>query len=327
MDADVEAPVTVPTQLRHRPVPPPAAGSAGSPGTPDASLGDYARWLRAALPVVLLCAALGAAAGTAAALLLPERWTSRVEVLVGPTSIDSDVAAQALARPPSLDTEATLVSSGRVVTRAAEALTPEQGDGLAARVSVSAPPNTRVLRIDVTGSSAEDAQAGAGALASAYLEERAAIFDGRRVEQLAGLQSDYDLALSELRTAQERLRQAPADSADRDLLTLRVVSTRQVTTRLEGRLASLARQTVDVGEVLRPARLPEEPSGPQASVPVTSGVAAGLLLGATVSLVRQGGVGSTRWRSRRPPVRRSAQDAPPRPGSRRTRPTVHRQDV
>jgi Mrp family chromosome partitioning ATPase len=164
----------------------------------------------------------------------------------------------------NLDTEAQLVTSQAVSARAKVILqTPEIVGQLVQNVSVEVPPNTNVLRISFTGSTAEEAREGAAAYAAAYLANRLESSDELLEQQERALRQQIAELESQLPTA-------TADELPGLEASLETVNTR---------LAFLVGTRVNPGKVISDSLLPNRPASPNAGLVLTSGLAFGLLLG------------------------------------------------
>lgn len=232
-----------------------------------------AHHLRAPRPrevaVVGLLCAVGAGAGVAVSGSTPPEETSTVALALTPTPTYLDVGETArsldseiddpLAEPAvsTIDTEAALMRSQSALRRAGSAvdLSPEE---LRSAVSVAAPPLSQVVELTARVPAAEDAPAVADAVARSYLVERRGLLERQRADLL----NQIDKKLRAI---------GPGDPA-------------RGTVRAYLRAAHdhLSTHRPGVGQVIR--RTPGTAVPPARAVPITSGLALGLLAG--VGLVR-----------------------------------------
>src|SRR4051812_206024 len=138
-------------------------------------LGDYFELVRRHWLTVLICLALGIGAAIAYIKMAPHEYRTHASVLVTATTADAPAPTDR-GSGINLDTEAQLVTSTETVAAAAERLhvTGDAARNLPDQVGVSVPPNTEILDISFTGSTAAKAQEGALAFAQAYLDQRKA---------------------------------------------------------------------------------------------------------------------------------------------------------
>ncbi|MBM0125630.1 hypothetical protein [Pimelobacter simplex] len=224
---------------------------------------------RRPLALVAGAAVLGGLVGAAGTLGQDPHRTSTVTVALTPTPTYLDVGdfaraatIGALVDQPVLqavaatvDTEAALVRSERALARAGRrvGMTTAQ---LRDDISVSAPPLSTVLQLTLTTSAAHDPQAAARAVAEEYLTERRTYLEDRRTTLVARLE--------------ERL--AAIDATDPAWAATR--------TYLRAAIDHLTTHRPVAGTLIRLS--PTEPVGADRSIPVTSGLALGGLVGLVV---------------------------------------------
>lgn len=233
--------------------------------TSNASLGDFAAALRRRWWMVVLGAVLGVALASAYLLVAPKVYLATATVLVNPVggSADDVVDGARTNSGVNLDTEAQLVKSQAVSSLAKVRLqTTEIVGQLVQRVTVAVPPNTNVLRITYSASTADDAREGASAFAEAYLENRRESSTDIIERQTSYLRNQVAQLENEL----------PTQSVDQQTLTTANIQT------LTTRLYSL-QTAVTPGQIISDALLPRRPSSPNQLLVLFSGLALGILLG------------------------------------------------
>jgi len=250
---------------------------------------DYAGFFRRQWQVVALGALAGLILGLGALQVLPPQYTATASVLVQSVGNQTDinVVNGRTTGDVNLDTEAQLVRSTPVATRAQGLLGVDTGPtALAKKVSVTVPPNTNVLRIHFTGRSPTSAAAGAHAFAQAYLANRAASAKADLDQQSREIEKHIRVLESNLRTVSNRIQdEAPGSSSRSFDLALQAGLSNQINT-LNQRLNGLETTTVIPGQIIADAEPPRSKSGPNPSVWLSSGLVIGVLGGLFVGLVR-----------------------------------------
>lgn len=266
-----------------------------STATPAPQFSDYSlawrrqwRWVAAS---TVLFSLLGVAAATAVA----PTYESTATVLLRPLSTDP---LEQLRDADRIDTttERQLALSTRLAAEAADGLDGSV-DPLALRegLTVIATPEGAVLDFIYEAGDPQVAAQRAQAFADAYLADRAARADQALTEIRQDLDQRFEEVLNEERELLDELRPLLEDEdgdgepdGDPGLIgqleaDLEVVRTRrglltneQAETRLMG---------VDAGEVLSPAFVPSEPSGPPPPVLVAAAAVFGLVMGLFVALM------------------------------------------
>ncbi|QSB15903.1 hypothetical protein JQS43_06105 [Natronosporangium hydrolyticum] len=223
--------------------------------TPQPTLADLLEWvLRRWWIVVLSILVAGGVSGLAAVLQSPTYASSTLVQVqqVGPESAESRL---------NLDTEAQVVRSIDTASRVGEMInSTEPPAELARRVNVLVPPNTTFLEISFEAGTPERAQAGAHAFAEAYLAQR---------EETA--QQEVNDRIERLSNQIEALRAQQADE--------------QVVLPLLHQQLLLQSEPIRGGDVRSPANLPGQPSSPNRTLYLASGLVAGLLLGLAAALL------------------------------------------
>jgi Mrp family chromosome partitioning ATPase/capsular polysaccharide biosynthesis protein len=260
---------------------PPASGG---------ELSEFVRALRRQAWVLLLVTALVVAAGTALVMRRSATWTSTASLLV--PAVDEGAGARGDS-VVDLNTERQVLRSNTVAALAAErldgagvGLDDADPEDLVARVAVEVPVDTRVLRVTVTGDSAEQARALNRAFLSSYrdLAYLNAVRD--RNELLDVLDTELEAADEDLEETNDDMAAAPTGSSDafaarsrREVVTDRITS-------LEDRRAELLATAVPAVRVLSAAT---EGTTTDQDLPVRDLVLvvfAGLVLGAIAAIAR-----------------------------------------
>lgn len=248
----------------------------------DVPFSSYVSFVRRHL-ILLICATLvGGVVGAGLVAKRTPRWTSTATVLLtsAPAAIPGWVTEnQTELLPPTVDTEAQLVESQKVVGAVAkqldEGLSPEQ---VRESIHVGALSHTRLLRITVTARRAAQAKAAGRAAANAYLAER-----GRLEDQLRGdLLTQLRLHAAALRRTIDELPPRgvvarPRDPNQRRRAVLRAIDSveRRISAIRDG--ADLPGQLVSVGQAI-------DKTQANRTIPPVSGAVVGLLLGVLLSV-------------------------------------------
>jgi capsular polysaccharide biosynthesis protein/Mrp family chromosome partitioning ATPase len=248
-------------------------------------LGDYFQLVRRHWFVVLLSLILGVGLAVAYLKVAPREYQATTSVLVEATNPDASATDRAAI---NLDTEAQLVTSTETVAAAAKTLHASATDAskLTDNVSVTVPPNTEILDITYTGTSAKGAVAGSAAFAQAYLDQRKAAAEAVISAEKKSLQDRITSITTSLNAALKTAAGLTPGSADR-------ARADSAASQLNGQLSSLNSQllkvnteTVTPGEVVTQARTPDSPSSPNKLIALAAGILLGLVLGVGVAALR-----------------------------------------
>jgi hypothetical protein len=235
--------------------------------------------LRAWWPLLLALTLVGAVGGAAVASQAPVYKATKVSILLAtpPVYLSPDSTDTSAPVDVTIDTEAALVISRQSLSRVIGSRDATELNELRKRVLVTAAPNTSVLSIQVRDKDAQASQQQAEALARSYLLTRRDYLLKRRDQELELLREQ----LAELRPGTSRAAAAKAQ-ASRD--------------RLEQGVTTILLTPVTAGRVIRT----REPvvQRRQSEIPVTSGAAIGLAVGAVLMAALPG------WRPGRPRLRR-----------------------
>ncbi len=239
---------------------------------------------------IVLFTVLGIVGGALLTVASTKMYTASADVLVTATGVE-DNTTQANARTNgtiNLDTEAQLVQSATVATRAQALLSGGQITvaKLMKNVAVSVPANTEVLRIAYTAPSAVGAQSAAHAFAQAYLDDRSATAQGQLKAQNTTVTGNITALTATLKALSTTIASLPDTSADkafdeaqRSLLTSQISALNQ-------QLIQIQTTSVTPGRLLTDAVVPSSPSSPSAPLDLGAGAAVGLLIGLLVAWLR-----------------------------------------
>ncbi len=256
-------------------------------GTPALVSRDYLgvigrhRWL-----VVLV---VGWAVGLAAlySFTRPPVYTAEAAVLVRPavTSVDTvpvDV---------NPDTESQVVSSTAVATIASHRLEGQPSiTGLLRNLTVDVPENTEILRILYSAADPQQAQQGADAFATAYLDFRRQQAQARAADTVSTLEAELEeTVIPELKTQRQRLEDP--DLSDEQEAAIRdrlrdLTAQRRV---LENQILIASAVTIDPGEIIATPLVPTSPSSPNHTLDLALGAIIGLGLAFGLAYVRDRG--------------------------------------
>lgn len=236
--------------------------------------GAYTSFARRYAALFALCSLLGAGCGLATALSSPNSYSSTASVMLTPVPGYASVNGETRPERVTIDSDAQLVLSTRVISEVARALNTDS-DQVEERASVRAVPLSQILELSFTSTSRKSARYGAEALAGAFV-------DARDDSLLATSSGQAERVAARLRVIESRLvqrhRAAPTISSDEPLLEELVV--------LRSRLLELEAARLQATEVIN---APEEPGRPDArdlEVPMTSGLMAGTLLATGLGALR-----------------------------------------
>lgn len=249
------------------------------PGTErEAAVADYGALIRSQWLVILGGLAVGLLLAAAAIVLAPASYASTTGVLVNPTGQDTNVANGRTSALINLDTEAQLVTSSVVASRAAEILDSELPPReLAQSVAVTVPANTSVLNISFTGDSPDHARDGARAFADAYLANRRAAAEDSLSDRADALQRRISDLNEQLKDVSDQLSSGVSTAQHNLLVTQRNLLVQQIKASTAERDPLLT--SVDPGRVITDAQRPKAPSGLSRPVVLVSGLIGGMLLG------------------------------------------------
>ncbi|MGQ0670609.1 MAG: YveK family protein, partial [Actinomycetota bacterium] len=254
-----------------------------------ARIREYFAVLRLRKWSILLLTVLAAGA----AFLYSSRQTpiyeSTAKVLLKPATanqVNPDLRVDTVVDP---ETEEQIVHSTTVAKLAAASLgLPEsEGRSLLSDLSVSLPPETRVMIITFTDKDPERARDVAQAFAASYVDLKTTQTRNAYDKVKQGLQKQIDDLTAELATADEQLATAVEGSveqqtaqSDHDLLVGQIAI-------LRNEIAPLLVLSIDPGDVIQAAGVPAKPVSPIYPLNVGLGFIAGLALGIGVAFLRE----------------------------------------
>ncbi|WP_438871431.1 Wzz/FepE/Etk N-terminal domain-containing protein [Paractinoplanes lichenicola] len=238
--------------------------------------------------IALIATGAGLGAGAALTSAMPKVYESSTAVLVQAVDQDTNAQGGRTKGMVNLDTEAQLVGSGAVATKAVALLrSPKSPIELARDVSVEVPANTTVLMVTFQAGNPAEAQAGSHAFAEAYLRNREETAQNGLNQQIKTLTAKIKQLTTTLAGINARLSRAAKGSSDEsNLLSLRSNSQNQLN-GMTGKLNELTTTTIGAGSIISDARLPDTPTSPDAMVNLATGGMIGLLLGLGLAFVRE----------------------------------------
>jgi uncharacterized protein involved in exopolysaccharide biosynthesis len=248
----------------------------------DPTLGGYVTFVRRHLLVIVVCMAVGAAAGVAQALLTPETYTSSAQVFAPATPVSPRVErrpGQRLPRDVTVDTEAQLLRSSPVLDRMATALGVDR-ESAAAALTITVPANSRLITVQVRDRDPQRARAAVSVATDAYLSLRGQIVAGVRQRQLEALQSRIGVIEGRLDTLSKGAVRRDAAARTRRASLISQIQ------ELERQISRLQARTEASGEVVRAASVPSRPDRANNEVPAASYAALGLLAGLAAGALR-----------------------------------------
>ncbi|QGN33903.1 Wzz/FepE/Etk N-terminal domain-containing protein [Microlunatus sp. Gsoil 973] len=242
---------------------------------------DYGEILRRRWWLIVLGVIAGVAVAVVALQIVPKTYTSTALVQVKDVGDNGAVTNGRTQSTLNLDTEAQLVTSNAVATRARTLLnvgTPARD--LAKQVSVTVPPNTSVLSIGFSASTSSSAQAGAQAFADAYLANRKDSAESDLEAQANAIRAQIKDLQRQLADSNKRLATLSKGSPERSS---EQATNRSLETQIRGlnsQLTPLVGQDINPGTIITDAQVPLSASNPSPKILLGSGLLAGLLAGA-----------------------------------------------
>jgi uncharacterized protein involved in exopolysaccharide biosynthesis len=253
------------------------------PGLPLWS--DYTRFVRRNRASIGALMGLGLLAGFSWSLLQPATFSATASVALAPVPVYVAGSTTELVPPEvSIDTDAQLLGSPRVLSAVGDALGTDP-DVASEHLSVTASPNSHVLHVTVTATSAQLAANAANAAGAAFVDVRRNALGAIGHDQLRQLRlvvSDREDQLVDEQAGEVVI---PAyNELFAQLLELRTS------------LDELEEARRDPAEVVRPAVPPRNADHANTEVPLTSGAMVGLLGGCLLGAGRD----RARLRGQRP---------------------------
>lgn len=239
------------------------------------------QFLRRGWSFVALGLILGVALGVITLRMLPPTYSAKAAVLVRPVGVSAkSTSGDRLVSDVNLDTEAQLVKSLVIAKSAAKALDSGQSStALIESVSVEVPPNTTILSISFSASTAEAAAAGAQAFATAYLDHRRESAAQDVDDQLDKLNTQLDSLDQRLEELIRSIVSLPENNSTRLIEQTRLQLVRSRFASLQSYRTTLESATISPGEIISDARPPASAAAPDPFVVVAAACALGLLAG------------------------------------------------
>ena len=225
----------------------------------DVRLHIVADAMRRRLALVLVVAFVVTAAVGTYALRIAPQYTSSAKLLLRPipgNALSPDSAKNGQQMTVAMETEAGLVNSPGVAELVGKELKSVVSAG-STSVSATVPPNTQIVQVQYTDSSAAKAQAGTQAYADAFLKFRA--------EQAKdNLDHQLEILGKQARTTAENLKKVAADAASSKPSADAAAQVQVYTNRLanlQDSIGQLESTNTDAGSIVTPAGLPEGRGG------------------------------------------------------------------
>ncbi len=249
-------------------------------GASTLQLGDYLRLAKRRWWAIALGLLVGLSAGYAFTATRGQQYTATASVLVSPVSTDSEVANGRTTGPVNLDTEAQLVRSTTVETKAQALLrTSLSPQDLGEAVKVTVPANTSVLNIAFTADNPEGAQQGAHAFAEAYLAARGDTAKTSVTARVKALQATLTTLAAQQKQLAGQVAALPGDSPDRSAAQAKLNNVNAQIDSINTQLVPLQSTPIVPGSIINDAQLPDSTSGPLGILAIASGLLLGLLFG------------------------------------------------
>ena len=249
-------------------------------------IGHYWRILRRRFWVVLLCGLLGLAAAVAYLALAERAVTATTVVNLNVISSDPFSGVKSAAELIDPATEAQIVNSTKVLEQAAGEIgggaTPSE---VRSDMSAKLVPDATVVRVSYQAGGVSDAEAGADAVAKAYLDYRSqqaadrvtAIVD-QLEERRSGLRDDLVRINTIAKTSSPNSPRAVQAESDRQLTNIELNS-------LSSQINDYLGLDTTGGTVLSAAAQNPTSVSPSKAVVVTTGTALGLVVGVLLAFV------------------------------------------
>lgn len=241
---------------------------------PD-QLRDQLRRLLRHRVLITLGILLGLLGGLALSLQRAHTYTATSEVLVRSTTDPFGAVGVSADNQVSMSTEQRIAASAAVSHRVPRLLgrPDNQAGTLGARVRVTNPLKSQVLRFEFTARGPQRAARGANAFAEAYLADRKSRNDATVLRATRAL--EQQITVLNQRLAQNQLERATAKPAAQNQLY-----------NLQKKVLDIKSRDTDGGDIVRRAVAPVLPVGPGRKTLLAVGLACGLLLGIVLAWMR-----------------------------------------
>ncbi|MGL5858106.1 MAG: hypothetical protein ACRC35_06820 [Angustibacter sp.] len=242
--------------------------------------------------LILVCVVGLSAAAWVAAKAQPESYRGSAKILLLPTlgnplGLETGDSGQQVTI--AMETEATLVDSAAVAAISNAKLTPDWQAGTGV-VKAAVPPNTQIVEISFTASTAIAAQAGAQSVATSYLtyrQQRSDATEESRSKELRAQFASVSKRLEEV-TAEVDQERAAAEASGVPPTSSRASRQQQLLTdqysSLSEQLSQLRAGDNNPGSVLSPAQLPRQAEGLDWRLVTGVGGLLGLALGLVLAI-------------------------------------------
>jgi hypothetical protein len=247
----------------------------GHPGAGLPLLSDYSAFVRRHRLVIALLTGIGLLGGLAWATTRPASFSATTSIVLVPVPVYVTPATAGLLPPEvSIDTDAQLLQSPRVLSALANALGTDPSEALE-HVTVTASPNSHVLHVTVSAASPESAATAADAAAASFVEVRRDALGSLASDQLRQMRL-FITGQEELlaREQTRRLVIAGQDDLFAEILELRAG------------LEELEQARSQPAQVVRNALPATSADHANAEVPITSAAMVGLLGGVLLGVGR-----------------------------------------
>jgi capsular polysaccharide biosynthesis protein/Mrp family chromosome partitioning ATPase len=252
---------------------------------------DYVGVLRRRWWIIVVGACLGLVGAFAYVTVAPKSYTATASVNVNPTAADQSNAvagSRTNGATVNLDTQAQVVTSTAVATSAGKmlhsTLTPYK---LSAQINVTVPPNSSILDIACTASTAVGAADCANDFAKAYLQDRQQSAVNYVQGQLKTLQQQLNSLNSAVAAESTKISSLPSNSPQRAADSAQLDSDKSKLNKLTQEYATTNSGLANTngGSVNNVASPPGKPSSPKKALIIPSGLVAGLLIGLVIAFL------------------------------------------
>ena len=252
---------------------------------PDSfDLADYTGVLRRRWPIVLIVTILGVIGAFGYVAVAPKSYTSTTQVYVSPTGADlsQQLANSRTQGVVNLDTEAQIVKSSTVAALAGKMMHSSLSTfQLKKGVSASVPPNSQVLDIACSASTASAAATCANDFAAAYLKNRSSTAASTIAAQITPLQAKVSQLQKTDSGLNSTIASLPSNSSQRLAAQQQLSSNTSQLHNLNDQLASLYSDAskTNGGHITSTASPAGSPSSPKKTLILPAGLVVGLVLG------------------------------------------------